>query len=320
MIKYTKEIKPYKSKLKEILLRLLKHRVTLAKYKSHIILAVLVGVSSYVLGHTIAYNNDITWVYRNRDTTVELISTFKKTYDKQAEIASNYHIAYTDLLNCLIGDPSCDVKTSSQKQLELSTKRNSLVDELNKLNFETDRIMTKFSLSNPSLQNQPSPSASNAVINQENTTSGLNVPDSWKDTSNNIEGYYKVYKNPTVLYLRKAINAFLSNDSSDINISNVAVEKDSRDGIISGLDSFDKEYYRSKFVVLTINKSISGGVDIQILFQDKPDRIFYAWVYQLADGSFELRGFNSKEEMEPKAMKAIQTEYKTFLEDKEHAL
>lgn len=152
------------------------------------------------------------------------------------------------------------------------------------------------------------------------TVSTLNVPDSWKDTSNNIEDYYKVYKNPTVLYLRKALNAFLSNDSSDINISNVAVEKDSRDGIISGLDSFDKEYYKSKFIVLTINKSISGGVDIQILFQDKPDRIFYAWIYQLADGNFELRGFNSKEEMKPEAMKAIQTEYKTFLEDKEHAL
>lgn len=152
------------------------------------------------------------------------------------------------------------------------------------------------------------------------TISGLNVPDNWKDTSNNIEDYYRVYKNPTILYLRKALDAYLANDSSDINISNAAVEKDSIEGIISGLDSFDKEYYKSKFIVLTINKSVSVGVDIQILFQDKPDRIFYAWVYQLADGSFELRAFNSKEEMEQKAMKALQAEYKTFLEDKEHAL
>lgn len=295
-------------------------RIALSKYKSHLILAVLVGAGSFLLGHTVAYNNNLTWVYRNGNNTKELISVFKKTYDKQAEIASNYHIAYTDLLNCLIGDSSCDVKTSSQKQLELSTKRNSLVAELNKLNFETDRIMTRFSLSNPALQNQPSPSANNGVTNQENTTSGLNVPDSWKDTSKNIEDYYKVYKNPTVLYLRKALNAYLANDSSGIDISNAAVKKDTSDGIISGLDSFDKEYYKSKFVVLTINKSISGGVDIQILFQDKPDRIFYAWVYQLADGNFELRAFNSKEEIEPKAMKALQVENKIFLKDKEHAL
>ncbi|KKS69706.1 MAG: hypothetical protein UV41_C0047G0006 [Candidatus Daviesbacteria bacterium GW2011_GWA2_42_7] len=150
--------------------------------------------------------------------------------------------------------------------------------------------------------------------------SDLNVPDSWEDTSDNIEDYYKVYKNPAVLFLRKALNAYLNNDSSGINISNAAVKKETGEGIISGLESFDKEYYKSKFVVLTINKSISGGVDIQILFQDKPDRIFYAWVYQLADGNFELRGFNSKEEMKPEAMKAIQTEFKTFLEDKEHAL
>lgn len=152
------------------------------------------------------------------------------------------------------------------------------------------------------------------------TTSDLNVPDSWKDTSNNIEDYYRVYKNPAVLFLRKALNAYLNNDSSGVHISNVAVEKNTGEGIISGLDFFDKEYYKSKFIVLTINKSINGGIDIQILFQDKPDRIFYAWVYQLADGSFELRGFNSKEKMEPKAMEAIQVEYKTFLEDKEHAL
>src|SRR3972149_6646139 len=65
------------------------------------------------------------------------------------------------------------------------------------------------------------------------TVSDLNVPDSWNDTSNNIEDYYKVYKNPTVLYLRKALNAYLANDSSDINISNVAVIKTNLDGIIS---------------------------------------------------------------------------------------
>ena len=104
--------------------------------------------------------------------------------------------------------------------------------------------------------------------------SDLNVPDSWEDTSDNIEDYYKVYKNPAVLFLRKALNAYLNNDSSGINISNAAVKKETGEGIISGLESFDKEYYKSKFVVLTINKSISGGVDIQILFRINPTGFF----------------------------------------------
>lgn len=121
-------------------------RIILSQYKSHLILAVLVGVGSFLLGHTVAYNNNLTWVYHNGNSTQELISNFRKTYDKQREIALNYHTAYTDLVNCLIANNSCDAKASEQKQLELSNKRNTLVDELNKLNFETEKIMAKFSL------------------------------------------------------------------------------------------------------------------------------------------------------------------------------
>lgn len=121
-------------------------RIIISQYKSHIVLAVLVAVVFFILGHTVAYNNNLTWVYHNGNSTQELINNFRKTYDKQQEIALNYHTAYTDLVNCLITNNSCDVKASEQKQLELSNKRNTLVDELNELNFETDRIMTKFSL------------------------------------------------------------------------------------------------------------------------------------------------------------------------------
>ncbi|OGH18810.1 MAG: hypothetical protein A3F31_04515 [Candidatus Levybacteria bacterium RIFCSPHIGHO2_12_FULL_38_12] len=135
-----------------------------------------------------------------------------------------------------------------------------------------------------------------------------------------LEGYYRVYKNPYVVYLRKALNAYLVNDSSEVTISMTAIQKDNREGIISGLDSFEKDYYKSKFVVLTINGNIGGGKDIQIIFQEKPDRIFYAWVYDLADGTYELRGFNSKEHFDEKAMKETIDYYKPYLFDKEHAL
>ena len=51
-----------------------------------------------------------------------------------------------------------------------------------------------------------------------------------------LEGYYRVYKNPYVVYLRKALNAYLVNDSSEVTISMTAIQKDNREGIISGLD------------------------------------------------------------------------------------
>lgn len=135
-----------------------------------------------------------------------------------------------------------------------------------------------------------------------------------------LEGYYRVYKNPFVLYLRKALNAYLANDSSEVNISMAAVEKGNSDGIISGLDAFEKDYYKSKFIVLSINDSLGGGKDIQMIFQDKPDRIFYAWVYKLAGGNYELRGFNSKEHFDENEIKEMIDYYKSYLFDKEHAL
>jgi hypothetical protein len=135
-----------------------------------------------------------------------------------------------------------------------------------------------------------------------------------------IENYYKVYSDPNVIYLRKSINAYLKNDSSNINISSGAIEKDVREGIISGLDSFDRSYYKSKFVVITIGNSIGGGKDIQIIFQDKPDRIFYAWIYKLSQGGYELRGFNSRENFDKQAMDKIISTYRSYIFDKNHSL
>ncbi|MCL4354058.1 hypothetical protein M1349_01135 [Patescibacteria group bacterium] len=139
-------------------------------------------------------------------------------------------------------------------------------------------------------------------------------------SSENIQTYYDVYKNPFVLYLRKAINAYTNNDSLAANLTISAVRKEKMDGVISGLDSFDRNYYKSKFVVLTINDSVSGGKDIQILFQDKPDRIFYAWVYKLSNGDYELRGFNSKENFDREALDKVVSEQRSLILDKKHSL
>lgn len=132
--------------------------------------------------------------------------------------------------------------------------------------------------------------------------------------------YYKVYDNPYVIYLRKSFNAYLNNDINSVSISTTAIEKNIKDGIINGLDSFDKSYYKSKFVVITINDSLAGGKDIQIIFQDKPDRIFYAWVYQLSDGNYELRGFNSKENIDKNEMDKIIETYRSYIFDGNHSL
>ncbi|OGH23458.1 MAG: hypothetical protein A2629_00225 [Candidatus Levybacteria bacterium RIFCSPHIGHO2_01_FULL_41_15] len=141
-----------------------------------------------------------------------------------------------------------------------------------------------------------------------------------ESTPKEIEEYYAVYKNPYVLFLRKALSAYLAGDGSQVCILQGAVKEDHREGIITGLDAFDKEYYKSKFIVATIGDNQENGKDIQIIFQDKPDRIFYAWVGKNPDGDTCLIGFNSKEYFDPDKVKDLNEVYKEFLLDKEHAL
>lgn len=164
---------------------------------------------------------------------------------------------------------------------------------------------------------------SNPLVESIGEETGLKKDELSEINPQELEEYYAVYKNPNVIALRQALDMYRTGDTSlypDVTILEAAVSEDKRDGIITGLDSFDKKYYESKFVVLTINQNIGGGADIQIMFQDRPDRIFYGWVYELAGGGFELRGFNSKEYFDPKVMKELNKAYEVFLSDTEHAL
>jgi hypothetical protein len=138
-----------------------------------------------------------------------------------------------------------------------------------------------------------------------------------------INDYYRVYQNPNVIYLRKALNAYLANDSEGSGIMEAAATKNNIDGIVSGLDSFSKDYYKSKFIVFTIDEQgLGGGTNLQIIFQDKPDKIFYAWVYQLddPDKTYNLRGFSARSDITPEAMKDLVEGYKEQIQDKEHSI
>lgn len=109
-------------------------------------------------------------------------------------------------------------------------------------------------------------------------------------TDEQLAEYAKVYKEPAVLFLRKALDAYRQGTYDDDMIAATAIKKDDLNGKPSGLDSFE-EYHQSKFVVYQITNGIMGGLNIHILFVDKPDQMFTAWVYERAEGDFDLRGF-----------------------------
>lgn len=120
--------------------------------------------------------------------------------------------------------------------------------------------------------------------------------------SKDIGNYYKIYQDPYVINLRQSLNNYLTNGNG-----------------INDLVSYDSSYYKCKFVVLTINNNLGGGKDVQIIFQDKPDKVFSAWVYKLATGEYELRSFNVKN-YDQKAINKIISSYKSLIIDKSHSI
>lgn len=135
-----------------------------------------------------------------------------------------------------------------------------------------------------------------------------------------LEDYYRVYENPYVLHIRKALNGYLDGTNVGLDDPELVIESQEIAGATAGLSSFDKSYYESKFIVYTISDSIAGGKQVNIIFQDKPDKVFAAWVYQLGDGTYDLRAFWENINFTEEDIASIQDSYKTFLEDKEHAL
>ena len=129
-----------------------------------------------------------------------------------------------------------------------------------------------------------------------------------RDLVNNLQAnlnqyqYLSVYQDPYVINLKQSLNKYLTIGNG-----------------INDLVSYDSSYYKSKFVVLTINNNIGGGKDIQIIFQDKPDMVFSAWVYKLATGEYELRSFNSKD-YNKQTLNKIISSYNSLIFDKNHSI
>ena len=116
-------------------------------------------------------------------------------------------------------------------------------------------------------------------------------------------------RNPYVLHLRKALNGYLDGTNVGIDKPNLVI-KFKCGGVPSGLDCFSKDYFRSKFVVFSFNDHITfRGKVITIIFQDKPDRLFVAWVRRFGDGSYDLSGFWQNKTFGKEVMKKIRKAY-----------
>lgn len=143
-------------------------------------------------------------------------------------------------------------------------------------------------------------------------------------TEEELQSYYAVYEVPYVLHLRKALNGYLTGTNEGMDdpefVINGIKETEKKYGIKDGLASFSKDYYKSKFVVMWIEDSITGGKNIDIVFQDKPDNIFRAWVYGNPEANYyDLRAFYESTKSSEEKLYFIKL-YENFILDKEHAI
>ncbi len=93
-------------------------------------------------------------------------------------------------------------------------------------------------------------------------------------------------KAPFVVNLRKALNDYFKG-----SLESPYFEKSAIVAVGDNLSTFNKNYYKSKFFILQINTDYPvGGVFMDILFRDKPDKIFTVWMFK-TEKIFKLRMF-----------------------------
>lgn len=160
----------------------------------------------------------------------------------------------------------------------------------------------------------------NAIQKTENEA-GNTFPGTRIYNQETVDDWNEIYKDPFVMHIRKALDGYLNGTNAGMSVPESIINPLENDKEkITGLSSFSKDYYKSKFIVISIAGNPYGGRQINILFQDKPDKIFWVWVYKQTDGNYDLRGLAQSTKFTEEDIASIVKNDKKLLEDKEHAL
>lgn len=88
----------------------------------------------------------------------------------------------------------------------------------------------------------------------------------------------QAYQNSFIRHIRIFLDGYLRGD-------NEGIEEDAISGKLMkgseqcGLANFDRNLYKSKFFLFSAEPGMLGGWVADIVFVDKPDTLFFAWIY-----------------------------------------
>lgn len=134
-------------------------------------------------------------------------------------------------------------------------------------------IITALFLYNKQKKNASEEMSAEAIIYAIKQTEATFPPRIGKSPSDE-----EIHNSPHIKRIRLALKGYLDGSNDGVEDSALTNEL-SKDNLKCGLNNFDKSYYKSKFLILSASDNDYGGVQAYIIFVDKPDKIFWAWVY-----------------------------------------
>ncbi|MFA6304366.1 MAG: membrane lipoprotein lipid attachment site-containing protein [Patescibacteria group bacterium] len=102
-----------------------------------------------------------------------------------------------------------------------------------------------------------------------------------------------------VKYLRRSLDDYLSSNFSTQSRGFGLIDGiHYADSAYGNFNMIDPAYLKSKFIVLSTDFNPFGGKGITLIFKNKPDRIFYAWVYRYIGVGYDLRDLSDYEKLQ----------------------
>ncbi len=129
-------------------------------------------------------------------------------------------------------------------------------------------------------------------------------------TQEELEGYYRVYDNPFVMHFRIAMDGYLSGTLEGVHET---------ERLLNDMGVY-RDYLDDCFVVLMLVPARMGGYMITLISQQKPDKIFSAWVYMQGNGEYQLRGFEESGDFSPSEVESIADQCGQALSDTAHSI
>jgi len=93
-----------------------------------------------------------------------------------------------------------------------------------------------------------------------------------------IDYYQQLNEKDYIIGLRKIFDEYYKTGLRPACADEMSFNAREVQGYKSGIKSFDKSYFQSKFVVISEEPSPVGGMLVEFMFISKPDRVFFALI------------------------------------------